>query len=187
MRQSYYKKTGYILLHVLLFFICFFSSNAFGPNSSSLIGQQHNIVQSAQRTVGSNSILISRKSSSISKQLSPAPRKEMNLSSSSNTNSSKEEEDDTGNSNNELSGSFFNPVPSSKKSENGSNENNDDANQDSLASASSSLPNNGDHNAPSDPFEASMLELMRSRNKKPLASEPSTVNGVPTSKAKGRG
>ena len=36
-----------------------------------------------------------------------------------------------------------------------------------------------------DPFESSLAKLMRERNKKPLASETSTLGGIPTSQAKG--
>ncbi len=74
-----------------------------------------------------------------------------------------------------VSGSFFNRVPDSND-----DNNNDDASQNPNDSRSSDVTNTN-----IDPFEASMTELMRKRSKKPLASKPSTLGGIPTSKATG--
>lgn len=84
------------------------------------------------------------------------------------------------NMSNNVSGSFFNPVP----------ENNDDKKKEAAATGDSDEGTETKAAASSDnadPFEASMAELMRSRNKKPLASKPSTLGGIPTSKATGFG
>ena len=83
------------------------------------------------------------------------------------------------NMSNNVSGSFFNPVP----------ENNDDKKKEAAATGDSNEGTETKAAASSDnadPFEASMAELMRSRNKKPLASKPSTLGGIPTSKATGK-
>jgi hypothetical protein len=61
-------------------------------------------------------------------------------------------------------GSFFNKVPDNNGNNDGGGE--------------GGTP-------PKDPFEKSIEELIRSRNSKPLASNPSTVGGVPTAKATG--
>eukprot|EP00551_Chaetoceros_affinis_P003043 CAMPEP_0203658050 /NCGR_PEP_ID=MMETSP0088-20131115/47139_1 /ASSEMBLY_ACC=CAM_ASM_001087 /TAXON_ID=426623 /ORGANISM="Chaetoceros affinis, Strain CCMP159" /LENGTH=228 /DNA_ID=CAMNT_0050519615 /DNA_START=456 /DNA_END=1139 /DNA_ORIENTATION=- len=80
-----------------------------------------------------------------------------------------------------VSGSFFNQVPNDKSNDGNGNVNGNDE-------SSNETNNSGDDaSAALDPFEASMAELMRKRNKKPLASKPSTLGGVPTSKATGFG
>lgn len=71
-----------------------------------------------------------------------------------------------------VSGSFFNPVPDKDD-----NDNNDEGEGENSASSSEATP---DVNI--DPFDLSVVELMRKRNQKPIASNPSTVGGVPTSK-----
>ncbi len=78
---------------------------------------------------------------------------------------------DDNNNNNNISGSFFNPVPDKDK-----NEGNDDNKKETkIDSATDNV----------DPFDLNMIELMRRRNQKPLASNPSTVGGVLTSDTKG--
>ena len=163
-----YKNLGKNLhcISLLLVFICLSClgrSNAFGPNSS-LIQRYNNNVNSVYST---NTIV--------------------SMSSSSSSNNDTNEEDVNNDNKSNVSGSFFNPVPPKKDEDNASvtngSTNGDATNGDATNgdAASSSEPSE-----PSDPFEASMLELMRNRNKKPLASEPSTVGGVPTSQAKGK-
>jgi len=67
-------------------------------------------------------------------------------------------------------GSFFNRVPDKGP---------DDDNEKKGADANGA--------APADPFQKSIEELMRARNTKPIAAEPSTIGGVPTAKATGFG
>lgn len=64
-------------------------------------------------------------------------------------------------------GSFFNPVPDDGP---------DDEKKDGASSNSA---------APVDPFEKSIEDLISNRNRKPIASEPSTLGGIPTAKATG--
>lgn len=74
------------------------------------------------------------------------------------------------------SGSFFNQVPA--------NDNNDNNGQ-----GKDKVDTSEDKEEPSpsassqDPFDQSIEQLMKSRRSKPLASSPSTLGGVPTSKA----
>ncbi len=152
----YYSKLILICLYLGL-------SNAFGPNTSSLIGRFNNVkgVTSSSSSRTTNTITMSSSNGS---------------SNSSDDSNAKNNEDDA----NSVSGSFFNRVPpqsSSNDSENGDVGSANSGNEDVKPSAA------GDNSA--DPFDVSMLELMRNRNKKPLASQPSTVGGVPTSQAKG--
>jgi len=74
------------------------------------------------------------------------------------------------------SGSFFNQVPDKGEDDDASNDDNQQQ-QDPPAEAA----------VPQDPFEASLAQLMQSRNSESRASEPSTVGGIPTSKATGFG
>mmetsp|Transcript_10158 Transcript_10158/g.12875 ORF Transcript_10158/g.12875 Transcript_10158/m.12875 type:complete len:270 (+) Transcript_10158:205-1014(+) len=74
-----------------------------------------------------------------------------------------------------VSGSFFNPVP----------EQNDDDDERREEEMSSSSPAQGSNET--DAFDESLARLMKKRSKKPLASKPSTVGGIPTSKVTGFG
>jgi|AntRauTorckE5430_2_1112549.scaffolds.fasta_scaffold15171_2 hypothetical protein len=74
------------------------------------------------------------------------------------------------------SGSFFNQVPADD--DNKDKDDNDDDNDDKeTSSPAESLQ---------DPFDQSIEQLMKNRRSKPLASSPSTLGGVPTSKATGK-
>ena len=70
-------------------------------------------------------------------------------------------------SSNKINGSFFNKIP--EKDDN----DNDDGNQ------------NIETSTETDQFEEDFQKLVKNRNKKPLASSPSTIGGKPTSKATG--
>jgi hypothetical protein len=77
-----------------------------------------------------------------------------------------------------VSGSFFNPVP----------ENNDNNDDNDNATKNKDGEGNDDQEAEDkgkDAFEMNLAEVLRKRNQVPLASQPSTIEGVPTSKAKG--
>ena len=80
-----------------------------------------------------------------------------------------------------VSGSFFNAVP---EGDNGNNADDKDGKKKSLGTPPQSSSSNSDLS--DDPFEQGMAELMRRRKAKPRASSPSTLDGVPTSKASGQ-
>ena len=82
-----------------------------------------------------------------------------------------------GNDNNNVSGSFFNPVPDN-------NDKNDNDGDNNVNKGTNNVGGSGKNSDPFD-FDLGMSELMRKRTKKPLASKPSTIGGVPTSQAKG--
>ena len=94
-------------------------------------------------------------------------------------------------------GSFFNAVPSNNdndeendKDKNKSNNNKDEKknnprNDDDGENASSN--DNNDETTSSDPFEQNIQKLLRQRKAPSLASQPSTLNGIPTSEQKGFG
>lgn len=106
---------------------------------------------------------------------------------------------------NKPSGSFFHKVPDdSGDNDNDNNDNNtrkdvsNDAgsivnsnnNNDSNSNSDDNINNNDDNNQGSiadDPFDQSIQQLIKSRKSKPLASSPSTMGGIPTSKVKGFG
>lgn len=79
-------------------------------------------------------------------------------------------------------GSFFNPVPE----DDGANPNPDDV--ESLASSQDAAQSSSDDDTGDmDSFDLSVADLLRKRRAKPIASEPSTIGGVPTSKVSGFG
>jgi len=73
------------------------------------------------------------------------------------------------------SGSFFNQVPADDDNKDKDDHDDDDK---ETSSPAESLQ---------DPFDQSIEQLMKNRRSKPLASSPSTLGGVPTSKATGFG
>ena len=96
-------------------------------------------------------------------------------------------------------GSFFNQVPPESDDDNDNdndndddddndNDNdNDDDNDDANNAKSSSI--NSEASEPlteKDPFDQSIEQLMKNRRSKPRASNPSTIGGIPTSKATGK-
>lgn len=104
--------------------------------------------------------------SKVSKELSDTPI----IMKNSQTNNEEEEADiPSSDKEDKLSGSFFNPVPINKP------QNPPNLNEDVSAPMSS------------DSFEESVNDLLRRRKSKPRASKPSTIGGVPTSKATGFG
>jgi putative lipoic acid-binding regulatory protein len=75
-------------------------------------------------------------------------------------------------------GSFFHPVPDD------SNNENDGGSSESMSSRNSNVGGNGI--APLQ-FDDEVSRLIQQRSQPPLASQPSTINGVPTEKATGFG
>lgn len=86
------------------------------------------------------------------------------------------------------SGSFFHPVPAPDASSS-SDKNDGDAVVRAASIADESKKNEAEAAAenPPDDFDQAVSQLMRKRRKKPLASRPSTINGIPTEKATGFG
>eukprot|EP00550_Attheya_septentrionalis_P002728 CAMPEP_0198291000 /NCGR_PEP_ID=MMETSP1449-20131203/8669_1 /TAXON_ID=420275 /ORGANISM="Attheya septentrionalis, Strain CCMP2084" /LENGTH=281 /DNA_ID=CAMNT_0043989581 /DNA_START=224 /DNA_END=1069 /DNA_ORIENTATION=+ len=85
-------------------------------------------------------------------------------------------------------GSFFNPVPQ----DDGTNPNDEEeevVNQESPAPSpeATQSDDDADDTGDMDTFDLSVADLLRKRRAKPIASEPSTIGGVPTSKASGFG
>jgi hypothetical protein len=80
-----------------------------------------------------------------------------------------------------VSGSFFNPVP-----ENNDDKNNDDDSSKKGITDGEKADGSTDASANIDSFDASLANSMNKRKKKPLASTPSTIKGIPTSKATGK-
>jgi hypothetical protein len=83
-------------------------------------------------------------------------------------------------------GSFFNPVPQ----DDGTNPNDEEeevVNQESPAPSpeATQSDDDADDTGDMDTFDLSVADLLRKRRAKPIASEPSTIGGVPTSKASG--
>ena len=105
--------------------------------------------------------------------------------SSKNNNEKKEQKQERNQKQQPLSGSFFNPVPTNRNENNevSSGESQPQQILTSLTSSSSSLEI---PELKGDPFDESVRELLRRRKSKPLASEPSTIDGIPTSKATGK-
>ena len=112
----------------------------------------------------------------VSKELSDKPTI-MKSSSQANNEEEKEAADSSNDTNDKLSGSFFNPVPANKPQDPPTTNLNENP---SSSSTSSSTPMS------SDSFEESVSDLLRRRKSKPRASKPSTIGGVPTSKATGK-
>jgi hypothetical protein len=84
-------------------------------------------------------------------------------------------------------GSFFNQVPPESDDDNDNDNDNDDDNDDANNAKSSSI--NSEASEPlteKDPFDQSIEQLMKNRRSKPRASNPSTIGGIPTSKATGK-
>ena len=102
-----------------------------------------------------------------------------------NTTSKLSSNDDNNNKNinDGIAGSFFNPVPPEDKSDKGNGENIPTAGADDDDDDSST--NNNNINM--DEFDLSFAKLMKERTSKPLASNPSTIDGVPSSKVVGFG
>jgi len=81
-----------------------------------------------------------------------------------------------------LAGSFFHQVPPPNDKASSADEN--DGKTDSV---SDEEENNAEITGGTDDFEDEISKLLQQRRKRPLASRPSTINGVPTEKATGFG
>ena len=86
-------------------------------------------------------------------------------------------------------GSFFNQVPPESDDDNDNDNDNDDDDDNDDANNAKSSSINSEASEPlteKDPFDQSIEQLMKNRRSKPRASNPSTIGGIPTSKATGK-
>lgn len=86
-----------------------------------------------------------------------------------------------------MAGSFFNPVPEDGSPAAAPSEESASASADAAADAGGGGGDDDGAAQQLDEFDQSLAELMRRRKAKPRASQPSTIGGVPTSKATGFG